>query len=337
MPESTEDTLYSALERFKNGNASEDDLHLITTAFASGQIEVIPTGDSEQRIQSGGANFGESNEIRVSGSVIGTQIISGITADQVKVIIDATRESINETTEVSPKYDGISKVIIFGGIISLIAIVLFIGSNMLQRDSSSPSVGFGPFHPTMSQTITISKPTQTYTPTSSETPTPSITPMPLFQSGLITYIREEPNNKKSLHVVHPDHTDITLISNVNDARVLAVSPDQQFMAIVFSEKSDIERDSQFTRFFEGRDLNLVVVSTDGKKKNLVIDDVHRLNAIYTQKGQLLVSVLYLDTITYILAQIDGTNPHDLYQSKSDLSSILEPTAAPEEIEDPSPP
>jgi len=43
---------------------------MITQALASGQIKVVPSEDSKTVQQSGGVNYGESNEIRAEFSMI---------------------------------------------------------------------------------------------------------------------------------------------------------------------------------------------------------------------------------------------------------------------------
>lgn len=83
MPENYDETLLSAIERYKNGEETQGDRKIIGQALASKQIEFSPAEDSKIIGQAGGADFGESNEVRVSGSVIGTQSISGFSAEQV--------------------------------------------------------------------------------------------------------------------------------------------------------------------------------------------------------------------------------------------------------------
>lgn len=95
MTKNLDKLLLSALERFKNGEATTYDLHVISQALASEQIEIIPSRDSTNIVQSGGANFGESNEIRVSGSVIGSQSISGFSAEQVLEILNLKSKKEN--------------------------------------------------------------------------------------------------------------------------------------------------------------------------------------------------------------------------------------------------
>jgi hypothetical protein len=94
MEPSSDEQLYSALERFKNNQASTEDLNNIAQALSSGIIKVIPSGDSKTVSQSGGVNYGESNDIRIAGSVIGNQVINGITSEQIKELLEAikTRE-----------------------------------------------------------------------------------------------------------------------------------------------------------------------------------------------------------------------------------------------------
>lgn len=131
MPESDNKLLLSALERFKNGEAKIDDIKIISEALASDQIEIIPSGDSRDIRQFGGANFGESNDIRISGSVIGTQIVSNITADQVREIIAASRDvAANSIGFESTKARRANVIKIIGAIIglSVIAVVLVSGT-----------------------------------------------------------------------------------------------------------------------------------------------------------------------------------------------------------------
>jgi hypothetical protein len=179
-------TLFSALERLKNGEATADDLQLISAAVASGQVEIIPKGDPDHIMQSGGANFGESNEIRVSGPVIGTQIVSGITAEQVKEIIEATRESPDDSTEAEAgKKDGANLLKISAGIIGLI-VILLIAAMMIFRPAvifpnpatETPTPSHTPLPATSTLTPTDSPPPPTGTATPTATPTLTSTPTP---------------------------------------------------------------------------------------------------------------------------------------------------------------
>ena len=186
MPDSIDSTLFSALERFKNGEATSDDLNLIRAAFASGQIEINPARDSKQIMQSGGANFGESNEISVSGPVIGTQIVSGITAEQVVEIIEATRESPDETTEVeTAQVAGVNILKVSGAIIGVIAIVLILAM-LISRpagifpipSTETPTPSNTPLPPTSTPTPTSTPPPPSATQTPTGTPTPTETNPP---------------------------------------------------------------------------------------------------------------------------------------------------------------
>lgn len=180
MPESDNKLLLSALERFKNGEAKIDDIKIISEALASDQIEIIPSGDSRDIRQFGGANFGESNDIRISGSVIGTQIVSNITADQVREIIAASRDvAANSIGFESTKARRANVIKIIGAIIglSVIAVVLVSGYNLRTL--------YAALYPTPTPTSTSTPtatnlPTETKIPTYTHTPTltPSITPPP---------------------------------------------------------------------------------------------------------------------------------------------------------------
>lgn len=91
MLENFNETLLSAIGRYKNKETTQDDLKIIGKALASGQIEISPSIESKNIRQSGGINIGESNEIRVSGSVIGTQSISGFTPEQVIALLELNK------------------------------------------------------------------------------------------------------------------------------------------------------------------------------------------------------------------------------------------------------
>ncbi len=186
MPDSMDSSLFSALERFRNGEETSEDLHLISAAFASGQIEIIPKGDPNRITQSGGANFGESNEIRVTGSVIGTQIVSGITAEQVKEIIEDTREAREDSPEdETSRVAGVNILKIGGAFIGLIVIVLTI-TMLITRppvifpaaDTKTPTPSNTPLPPTSTPTPTRTPPPPTATPTPTGTQTPTETQPP---------------------------------------------------------------------------------------------------------------------------------------------------------------
>lgn len=117
MPDNPDDALIFAIERFKKGEETQDDRKIIGQALDSKQIEIIPAKDSKIVRQSGGVDLGEENEIHVSGSVIGTQTISGITGDQVLEIL-----KLNEKKE-----DSNTKIILaIFGVIAIIAIAILI-------------------------------------------------------------------------------------------------------------------------------------------------------------------------------------------------------------------
>jgi hypothetical protein len=96
MQTSPDANLPSALDRLKNGQASSEDLDLIAQAVALGQIRIIPSGDSKTIMQSGGVNYGESNEIHISGPVIGSLNISEISSDQVELILQRLEIQLSE-------------------------------------------------------------------------------------------------------------------------------------------------------------------------------------------------------------------------------------------------
>ena len=106
MPENMDESLLSAIKRYKNGRDTPKDRKIIGIALASKQITIAPIEDSKTMTQEGGANFGESNEIRVSGSVIGAQSISGFTVEQVVELLrlyDSYKESGDDTAPEEPK------------------------------------------------------------------------------------------------------------------------------------------------------------------------------------------------------------------------------------------
>ncbi len=213
MSGNMDNTLFSALERFKRGEASQEDLQLISAAFAAGRIEINPTSDSNWLMQSGGTNFGESNEIRVTGSVIGTQIVSGITAEQVREIIENVKESFGESPPERADRVNISTILKIGGVFSgLIVIILFIGlmivrptalfpppptdtptrtsTPMITTSTPTPTNTLRPptHTPTSTATLTITAtlPPPTSTPTLTPTQTPTPTDIPLIYEDFST-------------------------------------------------------------------------------------------------------------------------------------------------------
>ena len=195
MPENMDESLLSAIERYKNGEETSDDRKIISQALASKQIEITPAEDSKIIGQAGGADFGESNEIRVSGSVIGTQSISGFTSEQVLDILKLNEEKENN----KPR----SNVVIIAAIIAAIATIIaaYIGfrgpieavlipiratqtAEAKTLVAVIPVTGQTPtptptWTPTLTPTPThTSTQTATRTPTATITPTPSLTPTP---------------------------------------------------------------------------------------------------------------------------------------------------------------
>jgi len=195
MPENMDESLLSAIERYKNGEETSDDRKIISQALASKQIEITPAEDSKIIGQAGGADFGESNEIRVSGSVIGTQSISGFTSEQVLDILKLNEEKENN----KPR----SNVVIIAAIIAAIATIIaayfgfrgpieavLIPIRATQTAEAKTLVAIIPvtgqtptptptWTPTLPPTPThTSTQTATRTPTATITPTPSLTPTP---------------------------------------------------------------------------------------------------------------------------------------------------------------
>ena len=195
MPENMDESLLSAIERYKNGEETSDDRKIISQALASKQIEITPAEDSKIIGQAGGADFGESNEIRVSGSVIGTQSISGFTSEQVLDILKLNEEKENN----KPR----SNVVIIAAIIAAIATIIaayfgfrgpieavLIPIRATQTAEAKTLVAVIPvtgqtptptptWTPTLTPTPThTSTQTATRTPTATITPTPSLTPTP---------------------------------------------------------------------------------------------------------------------------------------------------------------
>jgi hypothetical protein len=181
VPEIIDSTLYSALDRFKRGEASPEDLHLISAAVASGQLEINPIGDSEQIMQSGGTNFGEENEIRVTGSVIGTQIVSGFTAEQVQEIIEDMKESPDDSPPEETSQVSSLTILKIGGVSAgLIVIILFIALAIIRPTAFFPPPVTEPT-PTFTPTPTETEQPPTDTPTATPTQTPTPTDIPMIQ------------------------------------------------------------------------------------------------------------------------------------------------------------
>jgi len=194
MPDNPDDALISAIERFKKGEETKDDRKIIEQAFASKQIEIPSAEDSKAIQQTGGANFGESNEIRVSGPVIGTQSISGFSAEQVLELLKLYESSRNEiATEEIEKIKRKTRtrrnyiVTASAVIIIIIVVAIFwdpilavIFRNGTETPTPEPSTAVAVITtttPTPTPTNTPS-PTDTHTPTLTNTPTPTDTYTP---------------------------------------------------------------------------------------------------------------------------------------------------------------
>lgn len=176
MPENFDQDLLSAIERFKKDEDTPRDRKIIVQAFASRQIEITPVKDSKVIVQEGGANFGESNEIQISGPVIGTQIISGITYQQALEIEKLRKRSRDNKTKIIVALIGAAAVIIA----PIIALVLenYLSTGPFSLPTSTPTVQTNT--PTMTLTATATPtntptPSSTLTATSSQTYTPSPT------------------------------------------------------------------------------------------------------------------------------------------------------------------
>jgi hypothetical protein len=209
VPEIKESTLFSALERFKLGEASPEDLRLISAAFASGELEITPTSGSKEIMHSGGTNFGESNEIRVTGSVIGTQIISGIKAEQVQEIIGDAKDTLDGSSAGGTGRGSVAAILKIGGVIAgLIVMIAFLGLVIIRPPVLFPPAPTDTPTSTSTPTIITSTPTQTNTtepptntPTLTATPTPTATLQPPTDTA----------TSKPTQTPTPTPTDIPLI------------------------------------------------------------------------------------------------------------------------------
>jgi hypothetical protein len=183
MPGNFDQDLLSAIERIKRGEETPRDRKIIGQALASQQIEITPAKDSKIIEQEGGTNFGESNEIHVTGSVIGTQIIKGISYKQALEIEKLKEQSGDNRTKIIIAIIGAAAVII-APIITLI-IENYLSNKPFSPPTSTPTIltntptltltatTIPTITPTPSSTVTVT-PTQTYTPS----PTMTITPTP---------------------------------------------------------------------------------------------------------------------------------------------------------------
>lgn len=180
MPENRDEALISAFERFKNSEETPDDRKIIGKALAAKQIEIIPAEDSKIIGQAGGADFGESNEIRVSGSVIGTQSVSGFTGEQVLEILKFKEKSGDNKTKIVVALIGVVGLIIAAIISPIIASYFNNGPYSPPIPSSTiTNTPTATMKPTPTETVTPTN-TPTNTPTQTQTPTntPTNTPTP---------------------------------------------------------------------------------------------------------------------------------------------------------------
>lgn len=142
-------------------------------------------------------------------------------------------------------------------------------------------------------------------------PTPTPSPAP----GLMTYLTKDENGAH-LHTLSPDGVTITLIEGAADARVLAISPDRRYLAVALSAEKSLQRSYTYPRFIQDSGVSLVVVSADGQKQTTLVSDAQWVDADYTSSGQLVVAVLKDFTVTYTVAQSDGSAPRVLYRSEN---------------------
>jgi hypothetical protein len=78
MAEDQDAELIAALQRLASGQAGGDDLPRLQQAIARGRISVAPAqpGVNQLVSQSGGVNLGQSNQVQISGSAIGSMTLS---------------------------------------------------------------------------------------------------------------------------------------------------------------------------------------------------------------------------------------------------------------------
>jgi len=176
MPENIDERLLSAIERYKNGQETPDDRMIIRQALVSKQIIIVPSEDSKVIEQSGGADFGELNEIRVSGSVIGTQSLSGFTTEQVVELLklyESAKESGDDSEPEEPikKKRGNIRRRIFITLYGLIAFIAAFLAGIYFADLVPPIKSQYPVLATVLALIPSTDVTNTST-----TPTPIWTP-----------------------------------------------------------------------------------------------------------------------------------------------------------------
>jgi hypothetical protein len=189
LPENIDDSLLLAIERYKNGQETTDDLLIIRQALISKRIVIVPAEGSKISEQSGGADFGELNRILVSGSVIGTQSLSGFTTEQVVELLrlyDSSKESVDSSEpEIQANQNrGHFRRRIFLTVFGLIAFLATFLAGIYLADFVPPIKSQHPVMATAFALIPITGATNTSTiPAPSQTPT---SPLTLFSKPTMT-------------------------------------------------------------------------------------------------------------------------------------------------------
>ena len=87
MAADQDEALSAAFERLMAGQAAGDDLPRLKQAVADGRI-TLAGGSSQAVSQSGGVNFGQSNQIQISGSAIGSMTLNLSDAVEAAQLLD---------------------------------------------------------------------------------------------------------------------------------------------------------------------------------------------------------------------------------------------------------
>lgn len=196
--------------------------------------------------------------------------------------------------------------------------------------------------PTMTRPSTSTpSPTTTLTPplteiaTASNTPTliPTFTPTKTSTaSSLLSYFTQE-GDKKSLHILQSDGTSKTLVDGVVGIKVLDISPDGRYLALAVSATQEIVSNKVHTRFLNGSEVDLQVISFDGLESNVVLSGVFAFDARFGENGELFVATLDADTgvyrtVNYAVADTNGSNLHTFHSSENYFPPTLTPTYTP---------
>ncbi len=101
MPDTQDQALIAALNRLAAGQARGDDLSRLQQAVAEGRLTLQSAGRTvsvpgdltgstvlDGDSQTGGVNFGQSNQIQISGSVIGTMTLNLPSAAEAARLLD---------------------------------------------------------------------------------------------------------------------------------------------------------------------------------------------------------------------------------------------------------